>query len=396
MRYIFILVLSIIFISCKVQKPVSTASDRSGIQAKDSESIEADTTQMQDSILVQELVDPPDTVEIAVHRLLPNSIRIMGVGDMMIGTNFPDEKYLPADSGRHILSHVSDTLKKADIAFGNLEGVLLDTGGTPKNCKDPKKCYIFRMPVYMAGNFRDAGFDVLSVANNHSGDFGEEGRLSTKSTLNSVGIKFAGFDTDPFTIFRKGAITYGFAAFSPNKGTMSINEIQIAKDIVSHLDSLTDIVIVSFHGGAEGKKHEHVTKETEYFYGENRGNVYAFSHSLIDVGADVVFGHGPHVVRAVEIYKNKFIAYSLGNFSTYARFNLTGASAFAPIVDIQVSPTGDFLSGKIISAIQTGLGIPKIDYQNRAAGRIRELSKIDFPEAEIIVEDSGVISYIQQ
>lgn len=392
MRIIIILILGSTLFSCRVQKPKSSISDK-----QETSSVEIpDTTQIEETPLPPDVPEPPDTVDIAIHRLLPTSIRIMGVGDMMIGTNFPDDRYLPADSGRSILSFVSDTLAKADITFGNLEGVLLNTGGTPKKCKNPAKCYVFRMPVFMADNFKRAGFNVLSVANNHSGDLGEKGRLSTKNTLEAAGINFAGYDTKPYTIFRKGAITYGFAAFSPNKGTASINEVDIAKGIVAHLDSLTDIVIVSFHGGAEGKNHEHVTRKTEFFYGENRGNVYEFSHELIDVGADVIFGHGPHVVRAIEVYKGRFIAYSLGNFSTYARFNLSGPNAFAPIVDIQISPSGEFLSGKIISAIQTGLGIPKIDYQNRAANRIRELSKIDFPEAEIIVEDSGVISYIQQ
>ena len=175
-----------------------------------------------------------------------------------------------------------------------------------------------------------------------------------------------------------------------------MGSIESAKNIVTHLDSLVDITIISFHGGAEGKSFEHVTRETEFFYGENRGNVYEFSHALIDAGADIIFGHGPHVVRGIEIYNNRFIAYSLGNFSTYARFNLRGPNAYAPIIDLQVSPSGEFLSGKIISAIQTGLGIPKIDSQNRAALRIKELSEIDFPEGEIIVESSGVISYIQQ
>lgn len=388
MRFLIFVLLGLVAISCKVQKPVASSEPTKKEQVP-----EVDSVQITPSP-VQEI--PPDTTDIKMHRLLPGSVRFMAVGDMMIGTNFPDESYLPADSGKHILSFVSETLNQADITFGNLEGVLLDTGGFPKKCKDPKKCYIFRMPEYMAGNLKNAGFDLLSVANNHSGDFGEEGRVSTAATLDSHGINFAGFDTKPFTIFRKGALTYGFVAFSPNKGTASINDLPTAKSIVYHLDSLVDIIIVSFHGGAEGKDYEHVTREIEFFYGENRGNVYEFSHGLIDAGADIIFGHGPHVARAIEVYKHRFIAYSLGNFATYARFNLRGSSAFAPIVDIETTSSGEFLSGRIISAIQTGLGIPKIDEHNRAANRIRELSEIDFPEAEIIVEDSGVISYIQQ
>ena len=379
----------ILVVSCKIQQPQSTPKPDAEIPEQ---TIESDPITSPDI----PVVEIADSVEIRIHRLLPDYVRIMGVGDMMIGTNFPDPKYLPPDSGNSILSFVTDSLKLADVTFGNLEGVILNEGGTPKNCKNPEKCYIFRMPEYMVQNFKNAGFNLLSVANNHSGDFGEEGRVSTSNLLTQAEIHFAGFDTKPYTIFKKGHLRYGFAAFAPNKGTASINDIETARNIVAHLDSLVDIIIISFHGGAEGKSFEHVTRETEFFYGENRGNVYEFSHALVDAGADIIFGHGPHVVRAIEIYKNRFIAYSLGNFSTYARFNLRGPNAYAPIIDLQVSSSGEFLSGKIISAIQTGLGIPKFDSQNRAALRIKELSEIDFPEAEIIVESSGVISYIQQ
>lgn len=375
-----------LFASCKVQQPTSTTEPDPVADQNPA----SDTTRV---VIAEEI---PDTVEIKVHRVLPNEIRIMGVGDMMIGTAFPDTRYLPPDSGRTILSFVADTLRQADLLFGNLEGVLLDGEGTPKNCRNPDKCYVFRMPSYNALRFKEAGFDLLSVANNHSGDFGEEGRASTEQILNDLDIQFAGFDSKPFTIFRKGAIRYGFAAFAPNKGTASLHDIDSAISIVKMLDSMVDIVIVSFHGGAEGSSHEHVPRTNEIFYGEDRGDVYAFSHRLIDAGADIIFGHGPHVARAIEVYNDRFIAYSLGNFATYSRFNLRGPNAFAPIADIIVAPDGAFMRGRIISAIQTGLGIPKIDPQHRAAKKIKALSEVDFPEATIYIEGSGGFSYIQQ
>jgi hypothetical protein len=138
-----------------------------------------------------------------------------------------------------------------------------------------------------------------------------------------------------------------------------------------------------------------VTRDTETFYGENRGNVYKFSHTLIDAGADIIFGHGPHVARAVEVYKNRFISYSLGNFATYGRFNLSGESGFAPIAKIKVSNRGEFIEGKIISAIQKNGGIPEIDPSNRVALKIKELTEIDFPESKILIDLEGNIRYIQ-
>ena len=77
-------------------------------------------------------------------------------------------------------------------------------------------------------------------------------------------------------------------------------------------------------------------KKQKFFYGENRGDVHHFARSVVDAGADIVLGHGPHVTRAVEVYKNKFIAYSLGNFNTYGRFSLTGDKGIAPLLDIKL------------------------------------------------------------
>ena len=184
-------------------------------------------------------------------------------------------------------------------------------------------------------------------------------------------------------------------AFSPNNGTQSINDLEAAKALIQHLDSLSDIIIVSFHGGAEGKKYQHVTREREYFYGENRGNVYEFSHEMIDAGADIIFGHGPHVARAIEVYKNRFIAYSLGNFATYGRFNLRGENGLAPIAKVWITEDGSFVKGKIISAIQKGAGVPEIDVNHGAAQKIKELTEADFPESKILIDPEGNIRYIQ-
>ena len=88
---------------------------------------------------------------------------------------------------------------------------------------------------------------------------------------------------------------------------LSIHDYEKATAIIEHLDSISDVVIVSFHGGAEGSKYQHVSRKNEFFYGEDRGNVYEFARRMIDAGADVIFGHGPHVTRAVDVYKKRFI-----------------------------------------------------------------------------------------
>ena len=337
-----------------------------------------------------------EEVTIGIHRLLKDTLSIIGVGDIMMGTNFPKPEYLPPDSGRFLLAEAKPFLKDADVTFGNLEGVILNDGGTQKHCKNPDLCYLFRSPEYMAAHLKQAGFDVLSTANNHAGDFGDIGRQNTMNVLDSLEIHHAGLQSKPYETFIIDGMKYGFAAFAPNSGTMSIHDHEGAKKIVSHLDSISDVVIVSFHGGAEGKKYQHVTRETETFYGENRGNVYQFSHDLIDAGADVIFGHGPHVVRAIEVYNNRFIAYSLGNFCTYARFNLKGPNALAPIIKVFTGADGSFLYARVFPFIQRAPGGPKIDQEKTVITKLRELMSTDFPENRLSLDDEGFIRYITQ
>ena len=321
---------------------------------------------------------------------LDSTYTIVGVGDMMLGTNYPSTSYLPANDGKNLLDDVREILKAADVAFGNQEGAILDKGGTPKTCRDPKVCYVFRSPERYVNHYIDAGFDVLSLANNHSGDFGPEGRKRTKAALKEVGIHYAGLaGTDETVIFERNGVKYGFCAFAPNSGTCDVRNIARAKEIVAKLEKETDVVIVSFHGGAEGAVHQHVPKGTETFHGENRGDVWKFAHGVVDAGADIVFGHGPHVTRAVELYKDRFIAYSLGNFCTYGRFSLSGPAGIAPMIELEVTKEGAFASGRIIPTYQQKHHGPKIDTQKRAIHKIIELTKADFPDTPLSIDSEG-------
>ena len=334
---------------------------------------------------------------VLAHDSLPSdsaridTIVIIGVGDIMLGTNYPEAGFLPPNDGLDLLSPVDSILRDAHLTFGNLEGVLLDGEGHPKQCKDPASCYVFRSPEHYAAYLMDAGFDVLSVANNHVGDFGEPGRMATRRVLDSLGLYNAGLLSRPTAIFTLDSVRYGFCAFAPNTGTVDFRDLEGAKSIVAGLDSVSDIVIVSFHGGAEGKGHRHIKKMNEEFLGENRGDPYAFARAVIDAGADIVFGHGPHITRAIDLYKDRFIAYSLGNFATYARFNLSGHNGVAPIARIRIDRTGRFIDGKLIAIKQEGEGGPVPDEEGRAVKEVIELTRADVPEAPITIHEDGRI-----
>lgn len=335
----------------------------------------------------------PIIIDTVVQIARRDTLTFIGVGDIMMGTNYPNENRLPPNNAKSLMANVKHVLQDADITMGNLEGVLLDEGGTPKGCRNPDVCYVFRSPTSFAENLAEAGFDIMSLANNHAGDFGDTGRKSSMMTLDSLGIRYAGLISKPYILFEKENVKYGFAAFAPNSGCASINDIPAARATIAHLDSLADVVIVSFHGGAEGSKYEHVPRKHELFVGEDRGDVYKFAHSLIDAGADIVFGHGPHVTRAIEVYNNRFIAYSLGNFCTYGGFNLSGVNGWAPIVKVFTNAEGEFYKAKITPIYQTPMSPVNIDLQGRVIKRMRELTLEDFPETPITIDDEGWVRY---
>jgi len=319
-------------------------------------------------------------------------ITMVAVGDIMMGTNFPSESYLPPKD-LFLLSPLHAFLQGADVTFGNLEGTVLNSGGDAKKCGDPSKCYAFRQPEYFVDQLKEAGFDLLSVANNHMGDFGDAGRANTQRILKEKGFTYAGLDSCPWDTVTIKGVKYGFTAFAPNTACLQITDYARAQQIVKQLDAMCDIVVVSFHGGAEGSSRTHVTRKTEIFYNENRGNVYEFARKVIDAGADVVLGHGPHVTRAIDCYKGRFITYSMGNFCTYGRFNLKGISGMAPLFQLNLKRDGSFISGKVVSVIQHGEGGPVQDSLNGAYNQVKLLTGQDIPELKVTYNDDGTFFF---
>ncbi|MFK7796057.1 MAG: CapA family protein [Aureispira sp.] len=333
----------------------------------------------------ESLIDTPPAPPIAPPV---DTIHLVAVGDMMLGTDYPDKRTLPANDGVGLLHGVEQYLQPFDLTFGNLEGVI-GRGGKAKSCNDPRYCYTFRMPSHYTNHLKKAGFDVVSIANNHANDFGSGGRKASATVLDTSGLHYAGSMDKPYTTFEKNGVKYGFLAAAPNSGCFSMKNYKEAAEMVAHLDSICDIVLVSFHAGAEGAKATHTPRKDEIFLGYNRGNVYKFAHDCIDAGADVLLGHGPHVTRAAEVYKDRFITYSMGNFCTYAKFSLKGPKGVGPIFQLMLDKEGRFLGGKVVSTKQLGEGIPVLDEEKQALKQLQALSKSDFPESPLVITDEG-------
>ena len=316
-------------------------------------------------------------------------ISIAAVGDMMLGTDFP-ENHLPDDDGVSFLAAVTPALTAADIAFGNLEGVLVDDGEPGKKCSNPKACYLFRSPTRYAAYFRDAGFDVLSLANNHARDFGEEGRTSTMTALDAVGIRHSGREGD-FASWETKGVRVALLAYAVTKESNMMLDYERAEATVREFAASHDIVIVTFHGGAEGLDATNLPFAEEEYYGEPRGDVVLFARRMVDAGADLLLGHGPHVVRAIEHYRGRLIAYSLGNFATYYGISVAGIKGIAPILIATLDGDGRFVEGRIVSTVQIRPAGPSIDEQQRALHLIRGLSAEDFGNPGIRFMPDGLI-----
>jgi hypothetical protein len=320
-------------------------------------------------------------------------LTVAAVGDIMLGSDYPTAE-LPPEDGRALFDEVRDLFQQADVSFGNLEGTLCDGGLCAKNTESAN-VYAFRTPTRFARTLREACLKVFSLANNHFRDFGYTGQIATKQALREADLKFSSQDGEVAELSVRG-VRVGVLAVSFGPRPRSI---VYPDEILGEIKSLArkyDILLVSVHGGKEGSAALHIRNETEYFCEENRGNLVCFARSAVDRGAALVLGHGPHVPRALEIYKGRLIAYSLGNFCTYQGMNLDGEKGYAPLLWAELGPAGDFLRGRIYSYIQYRPGGPKRDKEQRALRLMKTLSLQDFPASSPLITDAGEILPLPQ
>lgn len=331
----------------------------------------------------------------------PRNYSVVGVGDIMMGSDWPqpglDPRITPGASAEAVIGpELARLFATSDVVFGNFEGTIHTSSLGAKACSNPRVCYTFRSPPFHADYLRRAGFTLVSNANNHSRDFGETNRAETYRNLSAAGMAVAGADLPSMRI---GVQTladgrrFSLVAFGHNPGLLQVNEYARIAEVVGEAARRSDVVVVSCHIGAEGASHDRVTRAPELFLNENRGDPFRFARTAIDAGADIVFCHGPHVPRAIDVYRGRFIAYSLGNFWTYGRFNLSGPSGLAPIARLEVSATGALVSARIVSARQERPGGPMLDPSNAAAARIGELTLRDLPESGVRVAADGSVSW---
>ncbi len=312
-------------------------------------------------------------------------VTIAAVGDIVMGST-PN---LPPAGGRSFFDGVETDLA-GDVVLGNLEGTL-STGGSSKCGAGSTNCYAFQTPPSYAAWLRKAGFTVMNLANNHAFDYGPSGQAQTLAALARQRLAHTGRPGE-ITYQQVGEIRVAVVGFAPYPWAQQLKDIPAARRLVKTAAAEADVVIVTMHAGAEGTDHTHVRAGTEMYLGENRGNVVAFSHAVVDAGADVVIGHGPHVLRGMEWYRGRLIAYSLGNFAGYKVFALGGPLSLSGILRVTLRGDGGFDSGTLVPTRLVGAGVPALDPAESAHGIVRTLSKADFGARAVKVSANGSLT----
>jgi hypothetical protein len=289
-----------------------------------------------------------------------------------------------------LFSGVARTLSSANIAIGNLEGTL-SVGGTSKCGPHSTQCYAFQAPPRSARLLRSAGFDDLNVANNHAFDYGASGQTQTLHALRANHLRWSG-RPGQITVLEANGIRVAILGFAPYTWAQSLLDIPAAKRLVEKAAAQADIVICVLHAGAEGTAYQHVPIGTEHFAGENRGNARLFSHSVIDAGADLVIASGPHVLRGMQRYHGKVIAYSLGNFATAGgALSTGGVLGESGIFEITLDASGKALGGKFLP-VQLVNGAPRLVHgANDIVSRVNSLSRSDFGSSALLVSSTNAL-----
>ena len=321
----------------------------------------------------------------AATKVPPGVVAIVATGDIVMGST----PKLPPDGGRSFFSDVQTDLA-GDVVLGNLEGTL-STGGSSKCGAASTNCFAFQTPPSYARWLERAGFTVMNLANNHAFDYGQAGLQQTIAALRRAGLLHTG-RPNQITIQKVGDIRVATVGFAPYPWAASLTDIGAAKQLVRAAGRISDVVVVTMHAGAEGRDQQHVDRGTERFLGENRGDPMRFAHAVVDAGADLVVGSGPHVLRGMEWYKGRLIAYSLGNFAGYDVFSLGGPLSTSAILRVTLDGAGRFEAGRLVPTHMVGAGLPALDPSEAAHGLVRTLSREDFGRHGVKVSPEGVLT----
>jgi hypothetical protein len=306
----------------------------------------------------------------------PTAPKIITIG--WAGDTTPGSMYgKPPDNGRALFAHVRDQMKAPDLMMLNLEGTYCSGGTSKCSGSDSGVCFAFQAPPSFASALPWAGVGLVNMANNHANDFFTYGLDATQAALKKNDVAYTGMPSQITTTDVKG-VKVAVLGFSPYPWNANINDIPAAKQLVKKAAAEADVVVVLMHVGAEGSDKTHTPHGSEYAFGENRGDPRAFAHAVVDSGADLVLGSGPHVIRGIERYRTRLIAYSLGNFGGWGNFGTGGTLSLSGLLTVKIDSGGHIHGGRWLSLWLSEPGVPTVDSSDASAHLVKQLSEADF------------------
>jgi hypothetical protein len=323
----------------------------------------------------------------AARRIDPNAtVTLAWGGDTVLGSMYG----MPPARGRTMLAHVAPIFRAADVGWVNLEEAL--SNGTSSKCAGSTSgaCFAFGAPTSFAATLPASGIRIVNLANNHADDYGAAGQASTLSALRAAHVAWDG-KPGQIEVLTVNGVRVAFLGFAPYRWASRLDRIPAAVALVKRAAAQADVVVVAIHAGAEGSGAVHVPHGTEYFLGENRGSSRVFTHAVIDGGADLVVGSGPHVIRGVQWYRDRLIAYSLGNLAGWRTFGMGGTLSESGIVTVTLRGDGRVTAAKWTPLALVTPGVPVVDSSGASTRLVSQLSREDFGASGARFKPDGTI-----
>jgi poly-gamma-glutamate capsule biosynthesis protein CapA/YwtB (metallophosphatase superfamily) len=326
-------------------------------------------------------------------------------GDVMLGSNL-DTAWarrvyggriadpLPLPPPDRLVEPLTRLVADAAVVLINVEGAVGEGPVTGKCRPGSTRCYQFRQPVAAAAALRKLaphGVVIGNVANNHAMDAGRDGFDATVGHLRDAGLLVTGTDTLPTAVPLLSGDTVAVLGFSTFSAGPNARDLEAVRRHVARAAGRHRFVVVTVHMGAEGQDALRTRDQREMFAGEDRGNPVAFARAAVESGADAVFGHGPHVLRAVEWQGNAVVVYSLGNLLTHGPFSRQQPLDRGGFVCVRLSRDGGVFWGEFRGVIHEYPGVAVPDSLARAGRLVDSLSALDFPATGARIVDGAIL-----
>lgn len=333
------------------------------------------------------------------------TVRLCAGGDVTLGTNLDTSwtklvarrlrrpvAALPSPDS--LLAPLRPLVAGADFVLLNVEGAIGE-GAPPfdKCAKSASGCFALRMPPAAATAIRGITSHtvVANLANNHARDAGAEGLRETQRALERAGVVVTGVDTLPTLVLTPHGDTVAFLGFATSGGDNDLRDLAAVRRHVARAAASNRRVIVTMHLGAEGATAQRTVDSAERYLDSPRGNPVAFAAAATASGADLVIGHGPHVVRAAEWRDSSLVLYSLGNLVTYGPFSHREPMRRGAIACATVDGRGAVRAARLYPTRQRAPGRVATDHSKRALALVDSLSALDFPRTGAHVLKDGRI-----